>query len=665
MNLTGYSLAQVLGIFAAAGLATLLLYLLKLRRREVQVPFVDLWQQVLGEQRSSRLHRNLKRIFSLLIALTVVAALAFALGDPRNSAPAQDARTLVVFVDASASMQSSDVAPSRLAAAKDEALHLIEELHGDDRMLIAQLDSTATPLSPLTSEAAVLRDAVEALYPTDSEANFEAARHLGEQLLAGQPGAELVFISDGGLLPLDPQPDPEGAGEDSPESPGESPLRLSWIRVGSDAEHVGNVAITAFSVRRYPLDKSQSEVLVEVRNTNRESTAIELELLGDGESVDLRPLTLEPGERRRQFFRNISGVDERLEAVLRLPTPNTTTEDDTPTAAPESNGAPGLRPTAQNQLLVDDHAFAQLPPRRRARVAVVTEGNLYLQAALLLDEYLSVEEFTPEQWPPSENFDVVIFDRAVPDSPPGIPALFLHPEPAEGTEPAGAPFAVQGRFEAPYMDRLNRRHPLLRWTALRDVNIAESLDIELQRGDEAIARSNDGVPLIITGTRNAPFVAFAFDPRQSDLPLRVAWPLLLLNTIDHFLAESAGYIEEHRSGDVWRLPVAPDTVEATIIDPRGLEHSVGVRDGYVVYTGHKAGFYTLMDQHGRADFAVNSASNAEAALTVPERPQGTGAWGPASEGRFVLDRAYWRYLVLLALIILCAEAFSFHRRWTV
>ena len=44
--------------------------------------------------------------------------------------------------------------------------------------------------------------------------------------------------------------------------------------------------------------------------------------------------------------------------------------------------------TALDDLPADDHAYALLPERRRARVQVVTRGNMYLEAALLLDEYL-------------------------------------------------------------------------------------------------------------------------------------------------------------------------------------------------------------------------------------------------------------------------------------
>ncbi len=65
MSLLGLSLTQLATIFAAFGGAVTLLYILKLRRRRVHVPFAKLWMRVLQEQESTSLFRRLKRLLSL------------------------------------------------------------------------------------------------------------------------------------------------------------------------------------------------------------------------------------------------------------------------------------------------------------------------------------------------------------------------------------------------------------------------------------------------------------------------------------------------------------------------------------------------------------------------------------------------------------------------
>ena len=80
-----------------------------------------------------------------------------------------------------------------------------------------------------------------------------------------------------------------------------------------------------------------------------------------------------------------------------------------------------------DSLPADNHAYALLPERRRAKVLVVTEGNTYLEAALLLDEYLEVTDATPKTYPLKRNaakYDVIIFDRVTPTDPAPTHALY-------------------------------------------------------------------------------------------------------------------------------------------------------------------------------------------------------------------------------------------------
>ncbi|MEM6958903.1 MAG: VWA domain-containing protein [Myxococcota bacterium] len=629
MNLTGLTLAEVLTAFAAVGAAVVVLYLLKLRRRRIEVPFVSLWNQVLAEKQTTRLFSQLKRWLSLLIALLVVAALSFALGDPRLSGATEAGRTVVLLVDGSASMQTTDAQGSRFDRAKAIARTLVEELGPADRMLVAQLDATATPLTPLTDEPRILKDAIEELSPTEVGANLRAGLRVSLDVLRDEPNAEVVLLSDGVLDETRFDTATFGARLE------EAGVRLSWTAIGQRDD---NVAIAAFSVRRYPLDKSQSEVLVELYNAGDEDRVVELELKGDGSTVDVQRITLAAGEHLRRFFRNVSGVDATMEAALRVV-------------------------DGEDPLEADNHAFARLPERRRARVLVVSAGNLYLQAALLLDEYLDVTEQTPSQYGGAEGYDVVIFDNWVPPATPETAALYLNPV---SDDPSRGPFVVRGTLEGPYFENVRRRHPLVKWTALGDVNIVESLEIEMQSGDRAVA-SSEGDPLIVTGSRaGRRFVAFTFDMRQSDLPLRVAWPLLLLNTIDYFVQEQAGFVSSYATGDTWRIPAPAGDERATILLPDGAAREVPVEEGRAVFAGLRAGFHTLRTSAGDEVFAANLGAGVESDIKPPETLSvGSVEAAPPTRGKVGLRREIWLYLVLAVLGILCAEWFTYHRRLTV
>lgn len=631
IELAGLSFAQVLTVLGAVGAVVVGLYLLKLRRRQVAVPFVRLWDQVLADERTTRLFSQLKRLLSLLLALLMVALLAAALGDPRWKGASAEGRSLVVLVDASASMQATDVRPSRLAKAKDEVRALIDGLGPNNRVLLARMETHTTPVSPMTDDPAVLREALDTIEPTEVAASLPAGLRFALDVLRDQPHPEVVVVSDGHL----------GAARDDEGDVTLGDVALRYVKVGRGKRNVG---ITAFSVRRYPLDKSRSEVLVELRNAGDRDESIELSLLGDGRPIDVQQLQVGKGERIARIFQDISGADRTLEARITL-----------------TGGG-------RDELPADDRAYARLPERRRARVLCVTRGNLYLQAALLLDEYLDVTEIAPDAYPPSGRYDVIIFDDFVPPTLPSSSAIYLHPQPVAG---GVGPLEITGTIERPTFAQVDRRHPLARWTALRDVNVADALAVRLAPGDKVVAGDARG-PLIVAGTRGGhKFVALTFDVRRSDLPLRVAWPLVLLNAIDWFVEEDASYLSSYRTGETWRVPVPAGAREASIVAPDGETRVVPVLEGRAIVAGLRAGFYKLQTRTsaGAASeqvFAANLADDAELDIAPAARlVVGATTAGPVVPGRAGLRAELWIALVLAALALLCVEWVTYHRRVTV
>ena len=656
MILAGLSLAQMAAIFGVAAAFATALYILKLRRRTVAVPFSKLWEKILRDKEATSLFSRLKRLLSLLVQLALLALLVFALGDPRAAATLFKGRNLVVIVDASASMQATDVAPAknRLEAAKEEVKKLIRGLGGSDRMLIAQMDAAITPLGPTSSDTSELERALDGIKATDARADFSRALRFATDSLRGVENAEIVVVSDGRLGDAVDASGKVHLGDD---------IKLSYLPIGRGARNVG---ITAFSVRRYPLDKSRYEVMLEVTNTGPETEDVELTLHADprtgdrGQLVDLTKLRLKPGARLPRFYPNLSGASRALEASL--------------TALPNS----------KDELPADDHAFALLPERRRAKVLVVTTGNTYLEAALLLDEYLDVQLVSPKDYAKKlasggARQDVVIFDGATPNDAPRAHAIYLDPR------GPGSPVKVEGEIRSPGFDKIDRKHPIVRWTALDDVNIARGHKLVPQTGDKVVGASAEG-PILVTGQRGGfKFVAIGFDPRDSDLPLRVAWPLLLLNSINFFTDEDAQYISSFRTGDVWRVPVVTQSGQAKLKVPGGAEFLVPVHEGRAVYLGEHAGFYELAGTEGAdptkaleagkdgpgigtttAAFAANlldaDESSIEAAkeLVVDGKKAGT-----LSGFQIGVRREIWIYLLIAAFLLTAIEWITYHRRITV
>src|SRR3954453_17687203 len=101
------------------------LYFLKLKRKPVKVPSTLLWRKSLEDLHVNSLFQRLRRNLLLFLQLLAVALAMLALAGPRIKGTGGQGQRYVLMIDNSASMSATDVAPSRLAMAKDKARNVI------------------------------------------------------------------------------------------------------------------------------------------------------------------------------------------------------------------------------------------------------------------------------------------------------------------------------------------------------------------------------------------------------------------------------------------------------------------------------------------------------------------------------------------------------------
>jgi len=622
MELTGLTLTQLSALLAATATAVTALYMLKLRRRTVVVPFVTLWNRLLAEKQATSLFARLRRLLSLLLAVLLVWMLSLAVADPRHAENSTSLRHHVLLIDAGITMQVREGETTRFDLALKHARHVIASMGSKDRLLIAQLDRDATPLTPMTNDSSVLLAALSTIRATDVRTDPAAGIALANDILRSRSQPEVVLVSD-------------GATYDGPALAAADGIALRQVMVGNAAKPPRDVGISAFAVRRFPLDKTRSELLIELLSLSAQKEVVELRLDGDSKPIDVQQVEIAAGERKRFVYDNITGVDRTLQANIRF--------------------ADGSR----DDLGANDRAYATLPERTRMRVLCVSSGNRYLEAALLLDEYLQVDVVAPTAYAETMAADVIIFDRTVPATPSTRPAIYLAPTTAVTSL---GPLRVTGTIDRPYFDRTTRDHPLLRHLSLRDVNIVSALAVATEPGDQVVGADARG-PLIVVGSRNAaPFVALTFDVTQSDLPLRVAWPMLLLNALDGFSRQQVGYVDNYRAGERALLALG-DIAAATWTAPNGVAAALPLTEGHAVIDVTSAGIYTLRRNDRDEPIAINPGSvnrvQASRLASVVDRPDTSVATPLGSREQ------PWSYLLMAVLAILALEWLTFHRRWTV
>ena len=679
MTLDGLPLSELGKLFAIFGGAMVVLYILRLRRRRVQVPYSPLWARVLVERESTSLFKALKRIGSLLVQLAIIALVLFALGDPQVSGSFAGCtheedkppppRHALVILDASASMASVEGGRTRIERAAEEARRVIESLtfHPSQKVMLVQLDATTRPLTLWTSERAVLEAGLarygrprqassstpspgaapaaglaelrpEAL---DTPTAIEDALDLARDALRGREGAEAILISDRAFDPID-------------ISKLEN-LDLRVIPIGPPDGASLNLGLERFNVRPYLDDSVTYVAWYAVRNESGREVKAHLHLYANPEGltqsdfespahlVHTAPLTLPANQTVEGQLSELKFPGSRLMAKVVID-PSDPTRDAFPR---------------------DDLAFAVVPERKVLNVQLVSDGNLFLHAALFLRENIALTALTPAEFKGPDGFDVTVVDAVDLDlSKPGNYVL-IEPKPRDG-------FAVSGLMTQPLVQKTDKKHPLSRHLSLADANILEAPIYQTMKGDEVVASAQNGAPLLFArrfadGRRT---VVLAFDVRKSLFPMSYSFPILIVNAVSYFAVDPDGLLQPNRAG----LPLSVAySGAASSFTTRGPEPITARRLGdRVHFTAQRLGIYeltptgpNLTEDDKPVSVAVNLLSPAESAITPRgEYPAWVApTWTPPVKNAWLAD--FWRVLLLAALALVLIEWFTWHRRWTV
>ncbi|MBH22917.1 MAG: hypothetical protein CMH57_00390 [Myxococcales bacterium] len=631
MKFQGLDPQIFLSILAAVALVAALLYLLKMRRRRVTVPFSPIWNRVVQSEEVNRWWDRLKRLLSFLFALLIMATVLTGIADPRPEDERQVGRDIVLLVDTSASMSSLDVSGGvdRLDIARQEAIKVLETMGPLDSVMLVTMDGQLRPLTPFVKESAILQQQLKDLKTTATPADIRQAMQFVRDAVSDRPNAEIYVFSDGVFTQSFAE-----AAEVLPKT-----VQFKHVTTG---ESGNNVAITAFNVRRYFANTLNYEIFIELKSYFKRDIEIELKLSSDGEVVEKKSMTLGPEETRRMFFPNEGFSGKKLEARVVVKTAD-----------------------ARDVFPTDDRAYAILPSTRKMAIALVTEGNLFLEAPLVSNENISYSTVTPEAWEPSlaENMDIVIFDRFTPPELPEQGRFML-------IDPKGesSPWAIKGEVEGPEVTKTNKRHPLMRWVTLQDANIQIASKLTKTRKDEVAAQAGPHPLIVSRREEGRTLVGVAFDIRNSELPLKITLPVLMLNAVDYFMDEGDSIVPTYKTGEAWTIPVSKKATKATITSPDGTAHDVPVYRGRAIFYGELTGFHSVkVDDDEEFLVAANLSDTVESAIQPPEALElaDRALTFEASETEKVKRQDWWVYLVFGALALLLLEWVTYNRRWTV
>ena len=595
------------------------MYMLRLRRREVMVSSTLLWQKLLRDREANAPWQKLRRNLLMLLQLLILAALVLALARPFFPISSVISGSTVVLLDGSASMQAADVAPHRFENAKAEVNNLINDLGGDNQMTLIHVGHTPTVLASATHDKTVLRRALEDVQPTTATPNWEAALALAAGAAQGFRDGRVVIVSDGGL----------------PDGLPPLPTTPIYLPVGESGE---NLAISALATRD---TESGPQLFASVANQGVLDQEALFSLTLAGTLYDSRRISVPAGS-----------------------TANLTWDLPEGTAVIEAR----LSDHENDHLALDDVAFAVHEGGVTNRALLVTEGNLFLEQVFSVLPGVEAFKASPDSDLTQEDFDLYVFDGVpLPDPLPQADMLIINPPAGEiAASSTDDLLNVTGIFSNTVAIRL-ADSPLLQFVDWRDVHVRQAKNIDAPWAQTLVEA--EGGPLILTGERNGQRIGiFSFDIRDSDLPLQIAFPVLMAN-ITSWLSPGRAFdapIGLNPGDPVPILPAAATT--AVLVEkPDGVVWTAEVGEEAVIFPEtNQLGLYhvSLRDDEGTraaGSFAVNLFSPIESAIAPADSLNiGQVTVETETEGD-VGQRELWPWLLAVGLMLLAIEWWVYHR----
>lgn len=602
----------------------IVLYMLRLRRQDLSVSSSFLWRQALLDRTVNMPWNRLRRNLLLLLQLLLLLLLVLALARPFLQTSTVATGNMVVILDASASMQATDEAGgiSRFEQARRQVASLVDGLSGEARMSLVWAGPQSQVALAASGSQSALHSTLNAMSPSNGGTDMAQAVTLGIASARQLGNATVVLISDGAFSGV----------EQLPQVPG----KAVYIAVGKSGR---NVAITALSLRSAA---GGPQLFASVANTGAITTGALLSIYVDGKLRDSRNLGLNAAGEQSITLADLPLDTRIVEAQLQAGDP------------------------ASNVLAADDKAWAVMPGAPASKVLLVTAGDSFLEKALNLVPGMQLFKTTPANYAPSSGFGLTVLDGSVPATlPPGNLLLFAP------TNSVLVP--VSGTLAYPAIGQVAVNDPLLQYVDLSGLHIASAQRITAPSWARTLVSTPAGDPLIFAGETGGRRVAvIAFDLHQSDLPLQVAFPILISNLVSWLQpATSVDAPPTLRAGDPISIHALPSADEIRVTLP-GTGNTAGQvttlhPSGDTAFAGtDMLGVYSVQQfaagkpLNNAEQFAVNMsrdesniAPNPVLAFTRTSNSQpSTGKTRPLE---------IWPWLLAASLLLLCVEWWYYNR----
>lgn len=650
-------------IFAIVPPLIFLLYFLKLRRVQVEVPSTYLWSRTVEDLHVNSIWQRLRNNILLWLQLLAILLLAISCLNPGCEGTQLVGERFIFVVDRSASMSATDTeqGTTRLEEAKRQVLIAIDQMKSTDAAMVISFSDNANVEQSYTKNKTLLRKKVAAITQTQRGSDLKEALLAASGLanpgrvsdkesgidvqVADALAAKMLVFTDGAVKKI------------ARFQMGN--LTTEYRPIGNLAAVTPNVGITALSINDQLEDSSQVQVFARIQNSGLEATTVGLSLMVDGKLGDARRLSVDGLSQSSVNFdlaNTASIIDRSIPIELRI-------DDD-------------------DDYLQDNVASTVLNPPRMLNVLVLSDDPGFLEYAMTTDRLkkFAITEFQKRSYVKTDEYknnailgkyDLVVYDQCQPETMPPCSTAFFGALPVED-------WSVDKSIDATPILDVNSAHPIMFDLQMGAVNILSSMVLKGPQGATPLLQSTEG-PVMMVGPRASfedlvigfPLTKVTEDGEvdiNTDWPKNLSFPFFVQNmTLALGGVSQLGGARNFEPGELVRVRPRLPFPSIIVKTPTGQQETIeaGSDKRFVFTQTDECGVYEVTDSTDKEVdhlFTVNLLDPTESDIAVREKLEIGFEEVSGTRGNEQVRLDAWTWLVLVGLVVITIEWYIYNKR---
>ncbi|MBQ7766267.1 MAG: BatA and WFA domain-containing protein [Lachnospiraceae bacterium] len=540
----------------------IIMYLLKQKAVDMPIASLFLWKEMYRNVEANTPWEKLKKNWLFILQIITVIVLIIALASPYIMSGSAGADHAIIVIDNSASMNAVyEGEHTRLEQAINEAEDYVRSLKTGTGISIITSNAKATLVLSNSDDKTQAINELKSIEPGYVAGDCAAGIEMVKSMQTQWDSVETVCFTDTAVS----MEQVEGYIVDL------------YIPVNNTSvDYVG-----------HGMNNGKLVVLAKVSNYGAEPVTTDATLYGDDELLQIKTVTIQAGEAEVVYFDDVIFEGSALSVEL----------------------------SGQDAIKEDNICYDVLEENKVTKVLLMTESNLYLEKALLLVDGIEItksNDISSFSDFMTQEYDLYIFDGMAPEV---LPAegnmIFMNvrcEELYETVSPMGGVMvSVENHSLTEYLDELS-----FGVSSVYALDKPEWAETFLSVGDTCVG---------FIGKKDVQTVCvMGFDFHNSDLPLKMEFPILIYNIVNECTA--SGLIGETvvSAGDTVTINGKLNVKLPVVTRPDGSEQELS--DYRMNYTNTEdLGVYVVEQHQGTARveraFAVNFPASESTITNAP------------------------------------------------